>query len=120
MALREFWIDRGGTFTDCIGYDAESGELRVAKVLSSDDAPLIGMRRLLGLADDAALPTCELRLGTTLATNALLERKGVPTGLCITRGFADLLEIGDQSRPDLFALAIEKPAPLCREVAEVG
>ncbi|HVJ16029.1 MAG TPA: hydantoinase/oxoprolinase family protein, partial [Polyangiaceae bacterium] len=117
--MREFWIDRGGTFTDCIGYDADSGEVRVAKVLSSDDAPLIGIRRLLGLAQDAPLPACELRLGTTLATNALLERKGVSTGLCITRGFGDLLAIGDQSRPDLFALAIDKPQPLCTAVAEV-
>src|SRR5687768_4342024 len=108
----EFWIDRGGTFTDCIGYDRETGELRVTKVLSSDRAPLDGIRKLLGIAHSDAIPPSRIRLGTTLATNALLERRGVPCALAVTRGFGDLLEIGDQTRPELFRLRIEKPAPL--------
>lgn len=106
-----FWIDRGGTFTDCIGLSPE-GELRVTKVLSSDEAPLIGIRRLLGLEDDAAIPPCAVRMGTTLATNALLERRGEPCALVITEGFEDLPEIGDQTRPELFALNVVKPPPL--------
>jgi 5-oxoprolinase (ATP-hydrolysing) len=60
----------------------------------------------MGLADDAPVPPCHVRMGTTIATNALLERRGAPCALVITRGFADLLAIGDQTRPDLFALAI--------------
>ncbi len=106
-----FWIDRGGTFTDCVGVDPD-GRVHVRKVLSSDDAPLVGIRALLGLPADAAIPPAEVRMGTTVATNALLERAGVPTALIITRGFEDLLEIGDQARPELFALNIVKPAPI--------
>ncbi|MDC0670166.1 hydantoinase B/oxoprolinase family protein [Nannocystis radixulma] len=117
--LWEFWIDRGGTFTDCVGRVPGTGHLRAIKVLSTDDAPLRAIRALLGLADGAAIPRCRIRLGTTVATNALLERKGAPTALLITRGFADLLEIGDQSRPDLFALAIHKPPPLTSAVVEI-
>jgi len=112
------WIDRGGTFTDCIGRGPD-GALRVAKVLSGDDAPVAGIRALLGLGDDAPVPPCDVRMGTTLATNALLERRGAPTALAITRGFADLCAIGDQTRPDLFALDIVKPELLYREVIEV-
>ena len=115
----QFWIDRGGTFTDCLGRDPASGEVRAVKVLSSDRAPLEGIRRLLGIAGDAAIPPCEVRMGTTLATNALLERRGVPAGLAVTRGFGDLLAIGDQSRPELFSLDIVKPEPLACAVAEV-
>src|SRR5687768_23060 len=115
----EFWIDRGGTFTDCIGYDRETGELRVTKVLSSDRAPLDGIRKLLGIAHSDAIPPSRIRLGTTLATNALLERRGVPCALAVTRGFGDLLEIGDQTRPEIFAIDIERPPPLAREVVEV-
>ena len=70
----QFWIDRGGTFTDCLGRDPASGEVHVAKVLSSDRAPLVGMRQILGLPPEGALPPCDIRMGTTLATNALLER----------------------------------------------
>ncbi len=109
MAARgrtEFWIDRGGTFTDCIARDAETGRLRVAKRLSSDRAPLDAIRELLGLAPGAPIPPCDVRMGTTLATNALLERKGAPFALVITRGFRDLLAIGTQARPKLFDLAI--------------
>lgn len=116
----QFWVDRGGTFTDCIGVEPASGELRVTKVLSSDEAPLIGMRRLLGLSDDAPLPAVDLRMGTTLATNALLERRGAKVLLVITRGFGDILRLGDQTRPDLFALDIDAPEPLCARVIETS
>ena len=115
----QFWIDRGGTFTDCIGV-SPAGELACIKVLSSDRAPLDGIRALLGLADTAPIPPCDVRMGTTLATNALLERHGTPTALVITRGFRDLLAIGTQARPDLFALDIVKPEMLYHEVLEVG
>ncbi len=115
----QFWIDRGGTFTDCLGLAPASGELRVQKVLSSDRAPLVGIRALLRIADDEPIPPCSVRMGTTVATNALLERKGVRTALVITRGFADLLEIGTQARPRLFDLAIVKPQVLYGAVLEV-
>src|SRR5262245_30104205 len=115
----QFWIDRGGTFTDCIGRDPESGALRVAKVLSSDRAPLVAIRQILGLSDSQAIPPCDIRMGTTLATNALLERKGAPFALAITRGFGDLLEIGTQARPRIFDLQIVKPQVLYRAVLEV-
>jgi 5-oxoprolinase (ATP-hydrolysing) len=113
------WIDRGGTFTDCVGREPHTGRLRAVKLLSSDHAPLLGIRRLMGLADDAQVPPCRVRMGTTLATNALLERSGAPCGLVVTRGFADLLAIGDQTRPELFALAIAPPTLLHRAVLEV-
>jgi 5-oxoprolinase (ATP-hydrolysing) len=114
----QFWIDRGGTFVDCVAKDPATGRLHALKLLASDDAPLAAIRQHLGLAPDEPIPPCEVRMGTTLATNALLERKGAPTGLIITRGFVDLLEIGDQTRPDLFALDITRPAPL--PIATVG
>lgn len=119
MARRwQFWIDRGGTFTDCIGV-SPSGEFSMTKVLSSANAPLKGIRNLLGVSDTEAIAPCELRMGTTIATNALLERRGSPTALIITRGFRDLLAIGTQARSDLFALDIQKPEMLYREVVEV-
>jgi len=118
-----FWIDRGGTFTDCIGV-APDGALHTAKLLSSDAAPVEGIRRILaeaeGLAPDAPLPPARVRLGTTVATNALLERRGIPTLFVANAGLGDLLEIGTQERPELFALAIEKPRPLPAAVLEVG
>jgi 5-oxoprolinase (ATP-hydrolysing) len=116
----QFFVDRGGTFTDCIGKHPLTGELSVVKVPSSDTAPLIGIRRLLGLAADAPIPPCEVRLGTTLGTNALLERRGARSALLLTRGFGDLLELGDQTRPDLFALRIDKPRPLPERTLEVA
>src|SRR6188474_2177159 len=115
----QFFVDRGGTFTDCIARDPRSGALTVVKVPSSDDAPLIGIRRLLGLAEGAPIPACELRLGTTLGTNALLERRGARSALLLTSGFGDLLELGEQTRPELFALRIERPTPLPERVLEV-
>jgi 5-oxoprolinase (ATP-hydrolysing) len=114
-----FWIDRGGTFTDCIGRDPVTGTLRVTKVLSSDEAPLIGIRTLLGLQPEDPIPPSEIRMGTTLATNALLERKGRRCALVVDRGFADLLEIGDQNRPDIFALRIERARVVHEAVIEV-
>jgi 5-oxoprolinase (ATP-hydrolysing) len=115
----QFWIDRGGTFTDCLGRDPEQGRIHALKVLSSDKAPLIGIRRLLGLPENAPIPPCEIRMGTTLATNALLERHGADCALVITRGFGDLLEIGTQARPHIFDLEIRKPELLYKEVVEV-
>ena len=115
----QFWIDRGGTFTDCLGRDRANGEIRTVKVLSSDRAPLIGIRRLLGIGETARIPPCEVRMGTTLATNALLERHGAECALVITRGFRDLLEIGTQARPHIFDLDIRKPELLYKEVVEV-
>jgi 5-oxoprolinase (ATP-hydrolysing) len=114
-----FWVDRGGTFTDCILHDRESGRLAVTKVLSSDRAPLVGIRQLLGIAPEQPIPPSEIRMGTTLATNALLERRGVASALIITRGFRDLLEIGDQTRPELFNLQIPPPERLYRRVLEI-
>lgn len=102
-----FWIDRGGTFTDCVGRDPATGELHVVKVPSSDQAPIEGMRRILR-RPDGPLPVCQVALATTLGTNALLQRRGAATALVVTRGFADLLAIGDQTRPQLFALHVAK------------
>jgi len=115
----QVWIDRGGTFTDCIGHWGGEAKLRVAKVLSSDRAPLLGIRELLGLKDDAPIPPCDIRMGTTIATNALLERRGERTALIITEGFGDLIRIGDQTRPGLFDLRIERPEMLYERVVEV-
>jgi len=115
----QFWIDRGGTFTDCLSRDPTSGEVRSVKVLSSDRAPLIGIRRLHGIAENDPIPPCQVRMGTTLATNALLERRGAECALVITRGFRDLLEIGTQARPRIFDLDIVKPELLYRHVVEV-
>ncbi|QJU58492.1 5-oxoprolinase [Sphingomonas sp. AP4-R1] len=117
-----FAVDRGGTFTDIVGIDPH-GRLHTAKLLSENpsaypDAAVEGIRRLTG-AGAGALPPLEVRIGTTIATNALLERKGAPTLLLITRGFGDALAIGYQDRPELFARAIVKPEPLYARVAEV-
>ena len=123
-----FWIDRGGTFTDLVGR-SPTGELVVRKVLSvqsgcAGDPAVAAMRQVLGLASsDAPIPDGmveEVRLGTTVATNALLERRGCPTVLLTTAGFADALLIGDQHRPDLFALRIATATPLYGQVLEVG
>jgi 5-oxoprolinase (ATP-hydrolysing) len=118
----QFWIDRGGTFTDVVAR-APDGTLRTAKLLSSDperyaDAAVEAVRRLTG-AGDGPIPPCSLRIGTTIATNALLERKGEPVLLAITRGFRDAIRIGTQERPDLFARAIHLPDPLHADVIEI-
>jgi 5-oxoprolinase (ATP-hydrolysing) len=122
-----FWIDRGGTFTDVVARSPQ-GELLVDKILSVQpdqpgDPAVRSIRRLLGIGSaDAPIPEGwieEVRLGTTVATNAFLEHNGAPTLLLVNQGFADLLRIGDQHRPDLFALAIERPDPLYQRVIEV-
>jgi 5-oxoprolinase (ATP-hydrolysing) len=119
----DFWIDRGGTFTDCIGR-APDGAIHIFKLLSSDTAPVEGIRAILERAGavekGAALPAANVRLGTTVATNALLERRGAATLLVASRGLGDVLEIGTQERPELFSLQIEKPRPLYERAIEVG
>ena len=119
----QFWIDRGGTFTDVVARDP-AGRLVTAKLLSEDperydDAAVAAMRRLSG-TPTGPLPAADIRIGTTIATNALLERKGEPVALAITRGFGDALAIGTQDRPDIFALRIERPAPLYASVVEIA
>ncbi|MHA7876845.1 hydantoinase B/oxoprolinase family protein [Roseivivax sp.] len=121
----DFWIDRGGTFTDVIGRDP-SGALSALKLLSEnpgayDDAAIEGIRRFLDV-DPGAIPperVGTVRMGTTVATNALLERKGDRTLLLITKGFRDALRIGYQDRPDIFAKEIVLPEMLYDRVVEV-
>src|ERR1700734_3489838 len=122
----EFWIDRGGTFTDVIGRRPD-GTLVTQKLLSENpeayrDAAVAGIRQLLGLAAEAAIPSeriAAVKMGTTAATNALWERRGERTPLLITKGFRDALRIGYQARPKIFAKHIIKPDMLYERVAEV-
>ena len=122
----EFWIDRGGTFTDVIGRGPD-GKLVAHKLLSENpeayrDAAVEGIRRLLGLEPGEPIQTARVgavKMGTTVATNALLERKGERTLLLITKGFRDALRIGYQARPKIFARHIIKPDMLYERVAEV-
>ncbi|MEA5443755.1 hydantoinase B/oxoprolinase family protein, partial [Cyanobium gracile] len=127
-----FWIDRGGTFTDVVAC-SPNGELLVRKLLSDPPCPPDGaapvdpavaaLRQVLALAPGQPIPpgaVAEVRLGTTVATNALLERQVAPVLLLVNRGFADLQRIGDQHRPEIFAQAIERPEPLPLRVIEVG
>ena len=126
MSKWQFWIDRGGTFTDIVAQRPD-GKLLVHKLLSEnpgryDDAPIQGIRDLLGLAADAPIPAEQIatvKMGTTVATNALLERKGDRTLLIITQGFRDALRIGYQHRPDIFAQQIVLPEMLYSSVVEV-
>ena len=120
----QFWIDRGGTFTDIIGREPGGG-LHVAKRLSdrhggATDPGVAGILELLAREGGADARIESIRIGTTVATNALLERRGVPTALVITAGFGDALAIGYQNRPRLFDLRIELPAPLYAEVVEAA
>ncbi|MDP9010596.1 MAG: hydantoinase B/oxoprolinase family protein [Pseudomonadota bacterium] len=125
MKRWEFWIDRGGTFTDVIGR-APSGSLRTLKLLSENstqyqDAAVEGIRRLLGLAPGEPITPTQVacvKMGTTVATNALLERKGERTVLIITRGFRDALRIATQARPRLFDRHIVLPEMLYERVIE--
>src|SRR3954468_2544517 len=115
-----FAIDRGGTFTDVVARSSD-GRLRVEKLLSENpgryaDAALEAIRRVL--ADEGG-SVAEVRMGTTVATNALLERKGERVALAITRGFGDALRIGYQARPDIFARRIVLPEALYGEAIEV-
>ena len=121
-----FAIDRGGTFTDVVGR-ADDGAETTLKLLSVSkaytDAAVEGMRRLMDIAPGAPFPAGRvraIRMGTTVATNALLERSGARTLFVTTEGFADALLIGDQARPDLFALDIRRPAPLYAGVIEAA
>jgi 5-oxoprolinase (ATP-hydrolysing) len=127
MSKWQFWIDRGGTFTDVIAQRPD-GAILVHKLLSEnpgryDDAPIQGIRDLLGLAPGEPIPAetiATIKMGTTVATNALLERKGDRTLLIITKGFGDALRIGYQHRPNIFAQQIVLPEMLYERVVEVN
>jgi 5-oxoprolinase (ATP-hydrolysing) len=122
----QFFIDRGGTFTDIVAR-APDGRLLTHKLLSEDpgayaDAAIAGIADLLGVPRGKPLPVASIhsvKMGTTVATNALLERKGDPVLLIVSEGFRDALEIGYQARPKIFARRIEKPAMLYAKVVEV-
>jgi 5-oxoprolinase (ATP-hydrolysing) len=118
----QFWIDRGGTFTDVVALRPD-GEIETAKLLSEnpeqyDDAAAEGIRRAIRQWSADRAPIEAVKMGTTVATNALLERQGSATALVVTAGFGDSLTIGYQNRPDIFALNIVKPAPLYARVIE--
>ncbi|SET35799.1 5-oxoprolinase (ATP-hydrolysing) [Nitrosomonas marina] len=121
----QFWIDRGGTFTDIVARSVK-GELKTCKLLSENpeqysDAALAGICRILGVTSDQTVPAHlidHVKMGTTIATNALLERKGERVALVITGGFADALRIGYQNRPRLFDLNIQLPEMLYETVIE--
>jgi 5-oxoprolinase (ATP-hydrolysing) len=122
----QFWIDRGGTFTDIVARKPD-GSLVVHKLLSENperyrDASIQGIRDILQLPPDSPIPTDQIaaiKMGTTVATNALLERKGDRTVLCITSGFRDALRIGYQNRPNIFARQIVLPEMLYERVIEI-
>ena len=122
----QFWIDRGGTFTDIVARRPDGG-LITHKLLSENperyrDAALQGIRELLGLDGGASLsgkPIEAVKMGTTVATNALLERKGERVALAITKGFADQLRIAYQNRPKLFTRRIVLPELLYERVVEI-
>ncbi|WP_326809245.1 hydantoinase B/oxoprolinase family protein [Streptomyces sp. NBC_01775] len=123
----EFWVDRGGTFTDVVGRRPD-GTVVAEKVLSHDprrpdqDAAVTGIKRLLGTPPDAPVPADRIdavKMGTTVATNALLERRGEPTVLLTTRGFRDALRIAYQNRPRIFDRHIALPEALYDRVIEV-
>jgi 5-oxoprolinase (ATP-hydrolysing) len=121
----QFWIDRGGTFTDIVAQKPD-GAIAIHKLLSEnpeqyEDAPIQGIREVMGLAPETPLPADQIavvKMGTTVATNALLERKGARVVLVITRGFGDALRIGYQNRPDIFAREIILPEMLYEQVIE--
>ena len=122
-----FWVDRGGTFTDIVSRDPH-GRLSTRKLLSVHptaykDAAVAGIKATLGVAQSASIPPGlidEVRIGTTIATNALLERTGEPTLLVVNRGLRDLLLIGNQTRPRLFDLHVERPPMLYQKVEEIS
>src|ERR1039457_2095247 len=121
----QFWIDRGGTFTDIVAV-APDGAIKTLKLLSEhperyQDAAVAGIKSILGIGLRERIPAGAvdvIKMGTTVATNALLERKGARTLLVVNRGFADLLKIGTQARPRLFDLDIHLPTPLYERVFE--
>lgn len=122
----KFWIDRGGTFTDIVALSS-AGVSRTLKLLSEnpdhyEDAAIEGIRRCLKLKSHETIPpekVSEVKMGSTVATNALLEKKGAKTLWIVTKGFRDALRIGDQSRPRLFDLKAQRHTPLYHEVLEV-
>lgn len=122
----DFWIDRGGTFTDVVARDP-GGAVTAMKLLSEnpeayDDAAIEGIRRFLSLEAGEPIPServASVKMGTTVATNALLERRGARTALLVTRGFHDALRIGYQDRPDIFARQVVLPELLYERVVEV-
>ena len=122
----QFWVDRGGTFTDIVARSF-SGYLLTEKLLSENpadysDAAIEGIKRIMGLDSESPIPTQNItavKMGTTVATNALLEREGEPTLLVVTKGFADALRIGYQTRPRLFDLNIQLPEMMYQQVLEV-
>ncbi|MCP5364960.1 MAG: hydantoinase B/oxoprolinase family protein [Hyphomicrobiales bacterium] len=122
----QFWIDRGGTFTDVVARAAD-GTITTKKLLSDNpehyrDAAVQGIREVLGIGRNDPIPAAAIeavKMGTTVATNALLERTGEPTLLAITKGFKDALRIGYQTRPKLFALNIQLPDVIYRSVIEI-
>jgi 5-oxoprolinase (ATP-hydrolysing) len=125
MSRWQFWIDRGGTFTDIVAYSPER-RIITRKLLSENperyrDAALQGIREILQLPADMPFDGRieSIKMGTTVGTNALLERKGEKVALAITRGFKDCLRIGYQNRPDIFALNIRLPEQLYRTVIEI-
>ncbi len=123
----QFWIDRGGTFTDIVARQPD-GALITHKLLSENpeqyrDAAVAGIRQLLGLAAEEAIPVAlieAIKMGTTVATNALLERKGEKTLLAITKGFRDQLRIAYQNRPRIFDMEITLPQLLYSDVVEIA
>jgi len=123
----QFWIDRGGTFTDVVARRPD-GEIIAKKLLSEnpeqyEDAAIQGIRDVLGLTPGQAIPEDKIdavKMGTTVATNALLERKGDRTLLLITKGFRDALRIGYQNRPKLFDRHIQLPELLYEDVIEIS
>ncbi|WP_159994373.1 hydantoinase B/oxoprolinase family protein [Roseomonas sp. 18066] len=127
MAGWQFWVDRGGTFTDIVARDP-AGRLSTSKLLSENpdrysDAAVAGIRACLGLGEGEAIPpgTIEaVKMGTTVATNALLERKGERVLLLVNPGFADALRIGNQARPRLFDLDVRLPSLLHARAVEIG
>lgn len=129
----KFCIDRGGTFTDVYTEIPGQSDGRVLKLLSVDpsnydDAPVEGIRRILEefmgekISKSSKIPTEKIewiRMGTTVATNALLERKGERIAVCVTQGFRDLLQIGNQARPNIFDITVSRPSNLYEEIVEV-
>ena len=122
----QFWVDRGGTFTDIVARQPD-GTIQLRKLLSEHpqryaDAALQGIRDCLGLQPQDPIPTDRIdavKMGTTVATNALLERKGDRTLFAVTQGFRDVLRIGYQHRPDIFARQIVLPQMLYEQVVEI-
>jgi 5-oxoprolinase (ATP-hydrolysing) len=122
----QFYIDRGGTFTDIVGKTPQ-GKIIVHKLLSENpeqyqDAPIQGIKEILSISATEPIPTAQIevvKMGTTVATNALLERKGDRLVLLITKGFKDALRIGYQNRPDIFAREIILPSMLYESVVEI-